>query len=524
MAVGDAEGCYLAHSQLTNEGRIAKGTRLDPTLIKQLQNSDITSLVVARLDATDVHENDAAARIAASLAGTGVTCSKAKTGRVNLHASAAGLCLFNRDAIIAANSIDEGITVATLPENQWIPAGRMLATIKIIPYAVARHDVDTVVQQFASEQLSVAIPKPRTAAMIQTRLPTLKESVLDKTYTITEQRLAQRQATLAGESRCEHTIEALSTLLRKTLQQSADWILIAGASAISDRNDVIPQAIVAAGGVIERYGIPVDPGNLLLIARIGTTTVLGLPGCARSAKYNGLDQVLDRLACAQGLPNQWLNSLAIGGLLTEIADRPTPRVTATKRTHVGGLILAAGSSSRAGARNKLLYPLQGTPLVNHVAQLLKQSQVDKIVAVTGHEQQQVEASLTRENIRCYFNAAYTSGMASSLSAGVSALIDMDAVIVCLGDMPNVTHHVIDELISVAAAHTDKSIIIPLYQGQRGNPVLIGKLFFDTLLTLQGDVGAKALCNQYPSKVHEVEVDCAGILQDYDTEAELLGLR
>jgi molybdenum cofactor cytidylyltransferase len=201
---------------------------------------------------------------------------------------------------------------------------------------------------------------------------------------------------------------------------------------------------------------------------------------------------------------------------------------------IGALILAAGCSSRAGTVNKLLYEISGKPLIVHVAQHLKHSRVDRIVAVTGYQWRQVEAQLVEAQlvesqladtpISCCRNVDHASGLASSLTCGISALYDMDSIIVCLGDMPDVTADAIDQLISVSAATPDKLIFIPTWQGQRGNPLMFAKKFFDKLLALEGDAGARILSNQYPEDAVEVEVNCSGILKDYDTYEELQKLR
>ena len=520
LATVDALDCYLAHSQKTRGGRIAKGTKLDKALIETLLANGIDQLLVARLDTDDVHENNAATEIAQALCGEGVSLSKPRAGRVNLHAIEPGLCAFDRHAILTANSIDEAATIATIAENQWVAAGRMLATVKIIPYSVRRESVDAVTALLSAARLDALPANPRNVTLIQTQLPAVAETVLDKTVKVTRARLEQRSAVLLGETRCKHTIEALSKTIKQAVAASPDWLLIAGASAISDRNDVIPAAITAAGGDIERYGLPVDPGNLLLLASIGTTVVIGLPGCARSPRYNGLDQLLDRLACGVPITDEWINSLSVGGLLTEVADRPRPRVSLAEKPKVSGLILAAGLSSRAGAVNKLQFKYQQKPLVNHVADALKAADLHQVIAVTGHQHKQVEAALGNSDVEAFYNPAYESGMASSLVLGISKLIESDAIIVCLGDMPNVTSSTIEKLHQAFLQHRDKAVFIPCYQGKRGNPVLLSKLMFDTLLALKGDSGAKFLARQYPQKVMEVDVDSEGILQDYDTEAEL----
>ena len=375
--------------------------------------------------------------------------------------------------------------------------------------------------------------------LIQTRLSTIKESTLDKSRRVTEERLHSRYATLSAEFRCDHTVDSLVAELQRPEVAAADWVLIAGASAISDRNDVIPASIVSAGGEVDRYGIPVDPGNLLLLGRLNGATVLGLPGCARSPKYNGLDQILDRLACDVPVTSEWLNSLCVGGLLDEDLQRPQPRhletdkpksatatsldigaqtpaTTTTTPAHIAGLVLAAGTSSRAGAINKLLVDVAGTPMVRIIANALLQSSVDSVQVVTGYQHAEVEAALAGLSVETHYCPSYTMGMAHSLSHGISRLPECEAVLVCLGDMPHVSGQLIDQLLAAVGSQAADVIAVPVYKGKRGNPVMVGKAFFDTLLQHDGDTGARFLMKQYPERVLEIEVADESVVTDYDT--------
>lgn len=517
------EGCYLAHSLKTSTGRIGKGTQITANIALQIAQSGVSTILVAQLEEGDIHEDQAALTVATQLSGKGVSLSKARTGRVNLLANVEGLCHFSAQAIIAANAIDEGITIATLPENRWVAQGRMVATIKIIPYAVPEPKLLQVLDVFSEQSLSVATAVPHKAELIQTRLNSIKEAVLDKTSRVTRHRLTPKAVSLEKESRCQHDTDELRETIGESLKRHPDWILIVGASAISDRADVIPKAIIAAGGTIDRYGIPVDPGNLLLLAHIGKTLIVGLPGCARSPRYNGLDMILDRMACEIPITNTWISSLAVGGLLAEIADRPAPRINATDQHQIGAVILAAGSSRRAGKTNKLLSPYADQTMVSHISQVVSNSQVCRVIAVTGHEESLVKDALSSTSVECHHNMAHDSGMASSVVTGVSQLTDTDGLLVFLGDMPHVTTDIINKLIDAFKNNPDKSIFVPVKGERRGNPVLFAKVFFDTLLTLEGDVGAKNLVQQYPDEVFEVMVEDDGVLVDYDTEDELAAL-
>jgi molybdenum cofactor cytidylyltransferase len=105
----------------------------------------------------------------------------------------------------------------------------------------------------------------------------------------------------------------------------SDLVLILTGSATSDISDVVPSAIGEAGGAVERFGMPVDPGNLLVLGRIGARPVIGLPGCARSPALNGADWVLERVACGVAVTSADIAAMGVGGLLKEIPTRPQPR-------------------------------------------------------------------------------------------------------------------------------------------------------------------------------------------------------
>lgn len=554
LVTSEAEGCILAHSVKVGTKRLAKGTPLDQSLITSLQEAGHATVVVARITSDDVAENEAALSVAQAVVGEGLRVDKAHTGRANIYAAVDGLLCIDRQAVVALNSIDESLTFATLAENSMVLKGRMVATSKVITYAVAATVMHRALTIAQTRPLRVAPIRQHSAVLIQTRLPTIKESTLDKSRRVTQQRLQARYAVLNGEYRCDHTVASLVSELRRPEVQASDWVLVAGASAISDRNDVIPAAIVAAGGVVDRYGIPVDPGNLLLLGSLGSATVLGLPGCARSPKYNGLDQILDRLACDVPVTKDWLDGLSVGGLLDEDLGRPQPRSLAEPVTAsvefdqaprhlpakadnelnskanvdeldkplpaIAGLMLAAGSSSRAGSINKLLVNVAGVPMVRCIAESLLDSKLESLQVVTGHENTRVETALDGLGLQLHYCPSYRMGMAHSLSHGISRLPVCDAVLVCLSDMPHITAELINFLIDSVGSQASEVIAVPVFQGTRGNPVMVGKVFFDSLLQHDGDTGARFLMKEYPDRVVEIEVPENSVLTDYDTAEAL----
>jgi len=296
-----------------------------------------------------------------------------------------------------------------------------------------------------------------------------------------------------------------------------------GASAIVDRRDVIPAALEDAGGAIVRYGMPVDPGNLLLLGSLGAATVIGLPGCARSLERSGFDWVLERECANLPLTAAAVGALGVGGLLVS-GPRPFPIAPSAEATRdVSAIVLAAGHSSRMGA-NKLLVELDGRPLVHHAVSAALASRASEVIVVTGNDAERVRAALAGLDVRFVHNAEFATGMASSLRAGIAAVSTARAAAICLGDMPRITPAHLDALIAAfTAADDDRAIIVPAHERKRGNPVIWGRAHFAAIGELGGDVGARSLIERNLADVRTVALDDA-ILVDVDTPDALQALK
>ena len=183
---------------------------------------------------------------------------------------------------------------------------------------------------------------------------------------------------------------------------------------------------------------------------------------------------------------------------------------------VGGLLLAAGMSTRAGMINKLLAPIDGTPMVKTTLNKLQESLCHPIFIVTGHEAARIMQILMSQGCRFVHNPDYSSGMASSLRCGVDAVTDeLDAILICLADMPHIKSSTCDALIKKYAPEKGHHICVPVQKSKRGNPVLIGHKYFDQFQKLLGDRGGKQVLDRNPDTVLEVLVDDPGIHRDYD---------
>jgi len=521
VPVSDAVGGTAVHSIRKGGFVLKKGTVITPEDVAAMRSAGIAEIVVAHLEAGDVSEDVAAAEIAAAVAGERVLADRAFTGRCNLFAEAAGVLVVDKAAIDQLNLVDEAITFATLPAFKPVVEGEMIATVKIIPFSVGKEARDRAlsVASKAKPLLRVAPYKIRKVGVISTLLPGLADKVVEKTLKITADRLAPAGATIIADRRVSHDERALATAIDEVLREGAELVIVFGASAIADRRDVIPSAIEAVGGKVEHFGMPVDPGNLMLIGQARGHPVLGAPGCARSPKENGFDWILMRLLAGLPVSRTDITGMGVGGLLMEIVTRPQPREETAPHDvkRIAALVLAAGRSTRMGGPNKLLAEISGRPLVRIAVDEALASRASLVVVVTGHQRERIETALQGLKIRIVHNPDFAEGLSTSLRAGLNALpSDVDGVVVLLADMPQVDAALIDRLIASFDPEKGALAVVPTIESKRGNPVLWSRRFFPDLMALEGDVGARHLIGRYSEAVVEVPVTGKGPLADVDT--------
>jgi len=325
VPLSQAEGAILAHSVPAGERKIAKGRVLTAEDVKALAAAGLARVTVARLDAGDVGEAEAAARLGAALvpdpAAAGLAVSPPVNGRVNLHATGPGLFEVDAARVLALNSVDPAITLATLAPWTRVRKGLLCATVKIIAYAVPGAALDRACA-LAGGAVRVRPVVRRSAGLILTDAPGQKAGLIAKGRAAVEARLRALGMRLAAVRTVAHEAGAIRDALAGL---PGEMILILTGAATSDLHDEAPEALRAAGGAVERFGMPVDPGNLLFLGALGDRPVIGLPGCARSPALNGADWVLERLACGLTLTGADIAAMGVGGLLKEMPSRPERR-------------------------------------------------------------------------------------------------------------------------------------------------------------------------------------------------------
>ncbi|MCC6001413.1 MAG: molybdopterin-binding protein [Pararhodobacter sp.] len=356
VPLDQAEGAILAHSQPLPKGRLRKGKRLDGSDIAALRAAGLARVTVARLDPGDMDEDAAAMALAQALVPDPATaCLELQpvgTGRVNVLATRAGVARISAPQVHAVNAADPAITLATVPEWQRMEPGGMVATVKIIAYAVP----GSVVRQACvaacgpaqDGAMALCPPVIRRAVLIETIVGNpagdwagdrggetgggAQGGASAKGRRVTAARLDRLGVTLAPPVCVPHQERELAKALHLAVrsptarqEEEIGLILVLTGSATSDIGDVAPQAVRQAGGTVAHFGMPVDPGNLLFVGSLHGCPVVGLPGCARSPALNGADWVMERLICGVPVDGATIMQMGVGGLLKEAPSRPRPR-------------------------------------------------------------------------------------------------------------------------------------------------------------------------------------------------------
>jgi molybdenum cofactor cytidylyltransferase len=510
---------------------LKKGRALSCGDLADLQASGICQVSGVRLEPGDVDEDRAAVEIARALAGSMLEVGKAVAGRCNLYARSNGLALVNKRVIDAINLCDTGVFVATLSEHAECLQQQAVASIKVIPFAIARQQLDRCLEVAGAGKQAGAVSlqafQPRSVALILTEATGLKESLLTSTSRVTRERVAAMGGHITFETRCDHTVVAVNSALAAALSKDVDLVLICGASITTDAADIVPAAIVLCGGAVDHFGMPVEPGNMLLLAHVDDCPVINLPGCSRSPKLNGLDWVMQRMAAGLPLGKKEILSMGVGGLIKDISHRWRMReqgnlIEQFQSPHkVAAIVLGAGSSSRMGEQNKLLASVGGIAMLQRVVEAALKADVVSTSVVTGCQSEQVHSLLQGRHVNFVHNADYSHGLAGSLKLGLSSLpADIDGVIILLADMPFINSTHINELIAEFNPATERDIVAPIREGRLGNPIIWSTRYIPAMLKLSGDRGARPLLEEFAANVWEVPMGDDAIFMDVDTPAAL----
>lgn len=327
VALDEAIGAILAHKLYDSSGKLVlnKGHWLNADDISVLRQMGLARVTVARLGAADLHEDEAARRIGAVMAGEHIKMRAPGVGRANLTAAQRGVLHVDVPKLELINNIYDGITIATLREYSLVGAGDMVALVKVAPFGVPQArvvDVERIAEASAAILRILPLQEKRVA-LIVSGTEARRERLLKSFHAPVLQRITGWGSHLLEPTFVAHDQDAVAAAIRA--QARADLILVASISAIIDRDDIVPSALLRAGGSITLHGVPVDPGTLLMMGYLDDVPVVGAPGCIKSPKTNVIDWILPRLLTGERLTRANLVSMGHGGLLKDISERPMPR-------------------------------------------------------------------------------------------------------------------------------------------------------------------------------------------------------
>ncbi len=525
VPVNNAKGAILAHSLNLMGRHWRKGQTLTWQDIIDLQNLGLETVTVARLGPDDLDEDQTADMLAQNMAfgQLQLQLGKASTGRVNIYAKSAGVLAVDAIRINAINALSSDFSVATLADKSRVATGALVATVKIIPYGVGRNPVESAIGAAAGGAAALALHPfcVKQASLILTRTKGMKPGLIEKARLAVEKRLQGIGCHLDDLAIVAHEETALADAIKNARH---DVILILTASATSDINDVGPKAVGLAGGSITRFGMPVDPGNLLFLGALKDKTIIGLPGCARSPALNGADWVLERIACGMSVTSDDIANMGVGGLLKEIPTRPYPRAgishqSAPAKTAI--LLLAAGSSSRMRGADKLLEDIDGEPLLRRAAKAAINAGIGKVHVVMQPRNPSRNAAIDGLRVARVDAPLWADGLAASIRAGMSSIPkDCDSVIIALADMPEVSSEHFKRLFAAYDPLQNHEICRAVTKnGKAGLPVLFGARFFETLKALQGDRGARDVIKDASEFLIDVKTAGNGAIIDLDTSED-----
>jgi len=331
VPLSEAKGKILGHNIAGANGQrlLRKGKPLTEKDLDKLRQLGRSSVYVAEIETDDVEENQAARRVAEAVCGTGLHLTGVSSGRANLLANEQGILRIDIERLAQINDRD-GITLATLMTNSPVPVRQIVATIKIIPYAVPE-SVVRAVEAIANGNHSIIrmdALAPQKIGMILSGSTSIHEKLVADFGPLRNRidKLGSSVTRTDFVALDDESDEAsLASMLNEQIDSGISMILLAGETAIMDSHDIVPRAVKRAGGYIESVGAPVDPGNLLMLAYIGDVPVVGAPGCARSRKTNIVDWILPRLLVGDRLTRRDIVALGHGGLLQDISERGMPR-------------------------------------------------------------------------------------------------------------------------------------------------------------------------------------------------------
>lgn len=326
VRVEEAVGMVLAHDLTKIVPGVFKGAAFKKGYIikaddvEELKNMGKNHVFVVSLTEEQIHENDAAHRIATRAAARGTSVADPSEGKSNIKSTVRGLLKINREALTAANRMDQ-LALVSLHNNTVVDAGKVVAAAKIIPLVIERETVDQALEicERMAPVVEVKPFLPLKVGIVVTGSEVYSGRIEDKFGPVLGEKIGLYGGQLVGIEYAPDDMEFIIGRIQEMLSQGVEAILISGGMAV-DADDVTPQAIRQVATEIVAYGLPVLPGSMGMLAYHGSVAMMGVPACAMFFKTTILDLVLPRILVGDRIRREELAELAHGGICLQCED------------------------------------------------------------------------------------------------------------------------------------------------------------------------------------------------------------
>lgn len=538
--VYDALGVELTHPVKCQDKTLKKGHVLTSSDIGRLKYAGIKTVVGARFSSNDIHPETAADILLKTMVGDYLRYTLPdESGYCEIFADVDGVFAFDPDRLKRLNAHCEDFSVITVQPCLPVYKGQLVANLRLFSPAV---DADVLNQAVTKISGTGALFKiapyafckigyVRTVAAGTTPEPIDADAL--------EKRFAAYGFSIVHSAMCAHDSESVEKAVRDALDARAEIVLVESPFPPLNREDTVPKAFKESAADIDRLGWCLDTGVPLVLGHKGDARLLGF--CADDADQYALD-VLLRFLATRSLPAvDTLPMFAMNGIsLLRMTKKITPEQmensvavgAVSDSEKIAVVILAAGASRRMIGSNKLLEPLNGLPMIEHVVRSALLSEADYVVAVTGHDAAFVERRLEKYDVKIVRNPDYVSGVLGSIRLGLAVLPpDIAGAVILPADMPAFTEEYINRLIDAFDAKSKRPpVVLPTFDGTRRNPVLWPRDLFKVAKPVPEDAHWTPALIEHTDYIREIplkddlpltDINTHGDLSNYKARAELV---
>lgn len=537
--VYDALGIELTHPVKCQEKTLKKGHILTSSDIGQLQYAGIKTVIGVQFSSDDIHPETAADILLKTMAGDYLRYTTPdENGYSEIFADIDGVFISDRERLNRFNAHSENISLMTVQPYLPVYKGQFVANLRLFGPAVTAETLNEAVTKISGTGPLLKVAPYAFCKIGFIRTIADKSHIRPQDTAELEKRFGAYGFDVVYHDLCEHSSAQVEKSVRDAIDAQAEIVLVESPFPPLHRDDVVPKGFREAAGDIDRLGWPMDTGVSLVIGHKNDVKLLGY--CAADTDRPAFDMLM-RFLATKSLPDASVfPSLALGISLERMAKRITPQQT-EKSINVGAVsdsekiavvILAAGSSRRMIGSNKLLEPLNGLPMIEHVVRSALSSQADYVAVVTGHDAKFIEKRLEKYDVKIARNPDYVSGVLGSIRLGLAVLPpDIAGAVVLPADMPAFTEEYIDKLIDAFDFKAKRPpVVLPSFNSVRHNPVLWPRDLFKVVKIVPEDSHWTPALIEHSDYIKEIvlkddlpltDINTHGDLEKYKARVEML---